>query len=335
MAFVVADDRFESRCNAELVDLEPVELESDITLLHRLLMQHRELTGSDRAAALLAHWPGSVVRFVKVMPRDYRRALASAGLTRRSRSSSTGRPRMADPVAFLTIGRRSQPTRPVADRVRDWRSVYLPSPVADLREQASRCMDCGIPFCHQGCPLGNVIPSFNGLVHLDRWREAIDELHATNNFPELTGQVCPAPCEGSCVLALNDSAGDDQVHRGGHRRAGVRRRMDRAASAAPQDRHDGGRGRLRSGRSRRRGPVEQGRPSGHRVRARGPSRRPAALRDSRVQARETAARAPALTARRRRCHVSHRRGRRARRHGRRAAQPPRRRRARRRCDGAT
>src|SRR4029078_4619205 len=74
-----------------------------------------------------------------------------------------------------------------------------------LRDQASRCMDCGIPFCHQGCPLGNLIPNWNDLVYRDRWREAKDRLHATNNFPELTGRVCPAPCEGSCVLGINDA----------------------------------------------------------------------------------------------------------------------------------
>jgi glutamate synthase (NADPH) small chain len=112
---------------------------------------------------------------------------------------------MGKPTGFIEIARQKQPTRPIAERVRDWREVYLPYERQVLRDQASRCMDCGIPFCHQGCPLGNLIPSWNDLVYRDRWREANDRLHATNNFPELTGRLCPAPCEGSCVLGINDS----------------------------------------------------------------------------------------------------------------------------------
>jgi glutamate synthase (NADPH/NADH) small chain len=107
-------------------------------------------------------------------------------------------------TGFLEIQRKKWPTRPVAERIRDWREVYLPYPDADLKKQAARCMDCGVPFCHQGCPLGNIIPDWNDLVYRDRWRDAIDRLHATNNFPEWTGRLCPAPCEGSCVLGIND-----------------------------------------------------------------------------------------------------------------------------------
>jgi glutamate synthase (NADPH/NADH) small chain len=107
-------------------------------------------------------------------------------------------------TGFIEIHRHKQPSRPVAERVKDWREVYLPYPVQELRDQGARCMDCSIPFCHQGCPLGNLIPEWNDLVYRDRWREAIERLHATNNFPEFTGRLCPAPCEGSCVLAIND-----------------------------------------------------------------------------------------------------------------------------------
>jgi glutamate synthase (NADPH/NADH) small chain len=95
--------------------------------------------------------------------------------------------------------------RPVEERVRDWREVYLPYPETALKEQAARCMDCGIPFCHSGCPLGNLIPDWNDLVYRDRWKAAIERLHATNNFPEFTGRLCPAPCEGACVLGINDA----------------------------------------------------------------------------------------------------------------------------------
>jgi glutamate synthase (NADPH/NADH) small chain len=107
-------------------------------------------------------------------------------------------------TGFLEIQRKKWPTRPVDQRLRDWKEVYLAFPAGELKKQAARCMDCGIPFCHQGCPLGNIIPDWNDLVYRDHWRDAIDRLHATNNFPEFTGRLCPAPCEGSCVLGIND-----------------------------------------------------------------------------------------------------------------------------------
>lgn len=112
---------------------------------------------------------------------------------------------MGKVTGFLEIRRQKQPTRPIHERVRDWREVYLPYERETLQNQAARCMDCGIPFCHQGCPLGNLIPSWNDLVYHDRWQTALERLHATNNFPEWTGRLCPAPCEGSCVLGLNDA----------------------------------------------------------------------------------------------------------------------------------
>ena len=107
---------------------------------------------------------------------------------------------------FIEIERQKAPTRPVDERVRDWREVYLPYRTSDLRAQGARCMDCGIPFCHQGCPLGNLIPDWNDLVYRGKWQEAIERLHKTNNFPEWTGRLCPAPCEGSCVLAIDGDA---------------------------------------------------------------------------------------------------------------------------------
>ena len=111
---------------------------------------------------------------------------------------------MADPAGFLKHRQRELPKkRPVPLRILDWKEVYEDFDHAKLRVQASRCMDCGIPFCHNGCPLGNLIPEWNDLVRTDRWRDAIDRLHATNNFPEFTGRLCPAPCEASCVLGIN------------------------------------------------------------------------------------------------------------------------------------
>jgi glutamate synthase (NADPH/NADH) small chain len=111
---------------------------------------------------------------------------------------------MGKPTGFIEIHRKKHPTRSVEERIHDWREVYLPYATADLAQQGARCMDCGIPFCHQGCPLGNLIPDWNDLIYRDRWHAAIDRLHLTNNFPEFTGKLCPAPCEGSCVLGIND-----------------------------------------------------------------------------------------------------------------------------------
>lgn len=111
---------------------------------------------------------------------------------------------MGKATGFRELTRETPTRRPIELRVKDWLEVYEPFPVETLRGQASRCMDCGIPFCHQGCPLGNLIPDWNDLIYRDRWREALARLHATNNFPEFTGRLCPAPCEGSCVLGIND-----------------------------------------------------------------------------------------------------------------------------------
>jgi glutamate synthase (NADPH/NADH) small chain len=111
---------------------------------------------------------------------------------------------MGTRTGFLEHTRHAAHKRPVAERVADYREVYLPLPVNVLREQGSRCMDCGVAFCHSGCPLGNLIPEWNDLVYRDDWKAAVERLHATNNFPEFTGRLCPAPCEPACVLAIND-----------------------------------------------------------------------------------------------------------------------------------
>ena len=110
---------------------------------------------------------------------------------------------MADPTGFLKHDRELPTRRPVDVRIRDWKEVYEPFAPEHLHDQAGRCMDCGIPFCHNGCPLGNLIPEWNDLVHQGDWEEAVERLHATNNFPEFTGRLCPAPCEAACVLGIN------------------------------------------------------------------------------------------------------------------------------------
>jgi glutamate synthase (NADPH/NADH) small chain len=110
---------------------------------------------------------------------------------------------MADPRGFLTTARQTPARRPVDIRIRDWREVYTEFGADQIEGQAGRCMDCGIPFCHSGCPLGNLIPEWNDLVHSGSWRTAAERLHATNNFPEFTGRLCPAPCESACVLGIS------------------------------------------------------------------------------------------------------------------------------------
>lgn len=113
---------------------------------------------------------------------------------------------MVDPRGFLTTERLTPIRRPVDIRIKDWKEVYEEQPFAELQKQAGRCMDCGIPFCHQGCPLGNLIPEWNELIWRGERSEAIERLHATNNFPEFTGRLCPAPCESACVVGINADA---------------------------------------------------------------------------------------------------------------------------------
>ncbi len=111
---------------------------------------------------------------------------------------------MGDAKGFIKLGRKPEHYRPVQERLKDYRHVHDEMPEDELKGQASRCMDCGVPFCNTGCPLGNLIPDWNDLVYRDQWRRAIDRLHKTNNFPEFTGMLCPAPCEDACVLSIND-----------------------------------------------------------------------------------------------------------------------------------
>ncbi|PYT13166.1 MAG: glutamate synthase [Acidobacteria bacterium] len=112
---------------------------------------------------------------------------------------------MGKVTGFLEFEREMPPRRPVAERLNDWFEIYQDFPAEKVRRQAARCMDCGVPFCHTGCPLNNVIPDWNDLVYHERWREAVRALHATNNFPEFTGRICPAPCEAACVLGINEN----------------------------------------------------------------------------------------------------------------------------------
>src|ERR1700684_1720767 len=112
---------------------------------------------------------------------------------------------MGKPTGFLEIERRERPYDRPGQRLKTWAEFTHPLPDGELARQASRCMNCGIPFCHQGCPVNNQIPDWNDLVYRDQWRAALDNLHSTNNSPEFTGRVCPAPCEASCTLNIDDN----------------------------------------------------------------------------------------------------------------------------------
>ncbi|MDZ4826020.1 MAG: glutamate synthase subunit beta, partial [Actinomycetota bacterium] len=113
---------------------------------------------------------------------------------------------MGETTGFMKYDRELPTRRPIPVRILDWQEVYEDFPPEKVRQQGARCMDCGIPFCHTGCPLGNLIPEWNDLVYRDQWKGALDRLHATNNFPEFTGRLCPAPCEAACVLGINEPA---------------------------------------------------------------------------------------------------------------------------------
>ncbi|KAK9075382.1 hypothetical protein SSX86_003705 [Deinandra increscens subsp. villosa] len=267
IAYVLdVDSTFRSRCNSELVDLDKVEEEDDITTLRMMIQQHKRHTNSQLAKEVLADFDNLLPKFVKVFPRDYKRILATMKekeiaknaadlaaeeadireedvlkekdafeelkkLAAKSFSEAVdikvkeivselkevevadeqiNRPsRVEDAVkhrGFVAYEREGVSYRDPTVRMEDWNEVMeetKPGPL--LKTQSARCMDCGTPFCHQdnsGCPLGNKIPEFNELVYQNRWREALDRLLETNNFPEFTGRVCPAPCEGSCVLGI-------------------------------------------------------------------------------------------------------------------------------------
>lgn len=113
---------------------------------------------------------------------------------------------MGKTTGFMEFSREQAPRRPATERVNDWFEIYLDFPEDKLRVQGARCMDCGVPFCHTGCPVNNLIPDWNDLIYRGRWKEAVRQLHSTNNFPEFTGRICPAPCEASCVLGINEPA---------------------------------------------------------------------------------------------------------------------------------
>ena len=146
---------------------------------------------------MLEKWATTLPHFVKVFPREYKRALHGHRVRE-------GELLMGKVTGFMELGRKTPPKRGAKERIHDYLEIYAEPPEEAIRDQAGRCMDCGVPFCNSGCPLGNIIPDWNDLVYRGKWREALERLHRTNNFPEFTGRICPAPCESACVLGIND-----------------------------------------------------------------------------------------------------------------------------------
>ena len=190
--------RLPERINAELVDIQSLT-GREAREVKALISEHELRTGSKLAARLLERL-GAVAD--RVRPRDPARVRADP---RRARARPAERAGMSrDPRAFMVHSRVPDPERDPRTRVRDYHEIFGTLPNEELRRQGSRCMDCGVPFCNSACPLGNLIPDWNDLVRRDDWAAAIGQLHATNNFPEFTGLICPAPCESACVLDIAD-----------------------------------------------------------------------------------------------------------------------------------
>ena len=206
IAYVLDDDaQFAQRCNTQLVALEALESD-DEEAVQALLAEHVERTGSPVAQALLEDWSPAPVR--EGDPARLQARARGARLGRRRRllhdGDRRGRRVVGKIGAFLNLNRVEAPERPPTERVGDFREFVGTLPLVELREQASRCMECGVPFCHHGCPVGNLIPDWNDLVYRDRWQEALEQLHRTNNFPEFTAASVPLPCEAACVLEINE-----------------------------------------------------------------------------------------------------------------------------------
>lgn len=225
------DKTFSTKCNPEMVELCKLEDKDDVELVKSLLREFRDLTGSVVADQLIKEFDTRVKEFVKVFPYEYQRVLKLKASAAQSvaKVNNVSEPRIQDiedSVADLTIEQKKVERvldktrgfmkyqretgiyRPAEKRMRDWDEIYNVQHVRKgLRVQAARCMDCGVPFCQSnvhGCPLGNIIPKWNLLVFQNQWRHALNQLLQTNNFPEFTGRVCPAPCEGACVLGISE-----------------------------------------------------------------------------------------------------------------------------------
>uniref|UniRef100_A0AAG5D446 Glutamate synthase [NADH] n=1 Tax=Anopheles atroparvus TaxID=41427 RepID=A0AAG5D446_ANOAO len=238
IAYVLdVDGTFRSKVNPGMVDLLGLELDEDRATVKLLLEEFVNETGSEVAKELLSKWPEPCQQFVKVFPYEYQKALKALKeqqVVKAPVTATNGHPKepqvkdieesiqdgqlakkkfdqaLDKTRGFIKYKREATMYRNAGDRQKDWNEVYnFPHVRQNLKRQAARCMECGVPFCQSnshGCPLGNIIPKWNDLVFNGNWREAINQLLQTNNFPEFTGRVCPAPCEGACVLGISEPA---------------------------------------------------------------------------------------------------------------------------------
>lgn len=230
------ENAFPSNCNKQTVELLPLEEADDLQMVESLLQKFQERTGSKVAENLLSDWPAQASKFVKVFPYEYQRALKQLKEAEMGTETVNEKPKIeakTEPAVcdiedsitdatmekkrlekildktrgFVKYKRETAMYRSPEKRQKDWDEIYNFDGVRrGLRVQAARCMDCGVPFCQSshGCPLGNIIPKWNDLIFNNMWKEALNQLLQTNNFPEFTGRVCPAPCEGACVLGINE-----------------------------------------------------------------------------------------------------------------------------------
>ena len=216
---------FDKQCNKSIVDLVSVTESSEKAWLRSTITEFREATDSEVARAVLSDWSSRIIEFVKVLPRDYARALREGKkpeLTPADVQKLADIPDIEDVVADVKRGtklnklhgfkkypRKIDDYRPAADRIKDFGELQVRHDPDNLKIQAARCMDCGVAFCssqHSGCPISNAIPKWNDLVFKGQMKDAFEALMVTNNFPEFTGRVCPAPCEGACTLGINSPA---------------------------------------------------------------------------------------------------------------------------------
>ncbi|KAK4194765.1 putative glutamate synthase [NADPH] [Triangularia verruculosa] len=235
---------FLTKLNTEMVEADPVEDPEEVAYLRGLVEDHHHYTGSELAARILVDFNRALPRFVKVLPVDYKRVLneeaakaaeakraeynlpAVAGVAPKKEAKKEHTEKLADieesfgdqtrdkkkalvldkTKGFMKYQRRSEKYRSAKTRVKDWAELSQRLDEDELKYQSARCMDCGVPFCQSdtGCPISNIIPKWNELVFQNQWQDALNRLLMTNNFPEFTGRVCPAPCEGACVLGINE-----------------------------------------------------------------------------------------------------------------------------------
>ncbi|KAJ3294774.1 glutamate synthase [NADH] [Borealophlyctis nickersoniae] len=225
---------FRSKCNMEMVDLDPVVEGADVAWLKRTIEDHHAVTGSPLARRIIKSFHEVLPKFIKVFPRDYKAVLlaqAAQKATAAPAPVAEAPTKRKEPVVldiedgavdaemarkrtevvdklkgFMKYKRQTDGYRNPRKRVKDWKEINARLNPDELKVQAARCMDCGVPFCQSdsGCPISNIIPKWNDLVFKNQWKDALDRLLMTNNFPEFTGRVCPAPCEGACTLGINE-----------------------------------------------------------------------------------------------------------------------------------